>query len=261
MNAVYWSSHDRHWGGVLLGIAIALEIGTVGGALLVADAERRLLESLEGRDPSTFGGAVGIFFVATLAYVFASTYRIYTRQAVEIRWRRSLTSHYVERWISARCYLAEELHAGAVDNPQQRIQEDVREFVSSALGLSLSLVAALATLLFFGRFLYNLSASWPIPIAGTVFVPGLMLWVALGTAPVSTRAAAAGARTNPAAEAGLAVPGQSDVGAGRSDRAAGLRAPARAASFGDDRHRRPPAVGSRVSGDAGRSPLSKGASS
>jgi putative ATP-binding cassette transporter len=186
LNAVYWWSPDRQWGLLLLGVAIALEIGTVGGALLVADAERRLLEGLEGRDPFAFGSAVGIFFVATLAYVFASTYRIYTRQAVEIRWRRSLTNHYVQRWVSARCYLAEELHAGAVDNPQQRIQEDVREFVSSALGLSLSLVAALATLLFFGRFLYNLSASWPIPFAGSVFVPGLMLWVALGYAVVST---------------------------------------------------------------------------
>jgi putative ATP-binding cassette transporter len=187
LSALYWTSPDgRRRGLLLLAVAVALEIGTVAGALLVADAERRLLDGLENRDPAGFGAAVGVFFAATIGFVFAGTYRIYTRQAIEIRWRRALTAHYVERWISARCYLAEELNAGQVDNPQQRIQEDVRDFVSSALGLSLSLLAAVATLVSFGRFLYYLSASWPIPIAGTVFVPGLMLWVALGYAIVST---------------------------------------------------------------------------
>jgi putative ATP-binding cassette transporter len=131
---VYWGSPDARWGLLLLAVAVALEIGTVAGSLLVADAERRMLDGLEHRDMAAFVGAVGLFFVATLGFVFASAYRIYTRQAVEIRWRRSLTAHYVERWISVRCYLMDELHGAVVDNPQQRIQEDVREFVSSALG-------------------------------------------------------------------------------------------------------------------------------
>jgi vitamin B12/bleomycin/antimicrobial peptide transport system ATP-binding/permease protein len=182
---IYWTSTDARWGIVLLAVAAVLEISTVAGALLVADAERWLVEGLEHRDVAAFGAAVGMFLLATLGFVFASAYRIYTRQAVEIRWRRGLTAHYVERWMSPRCYLMEELHGGEVDNPQQRIQEDVRDFVSSALGLALSLLAALATLVSFGRFLYRLSAGWPIPVGGTVVVPGLMLWVAVGYALVA----------------------------------------------------------------------------
>jgi vitamin B12/bleomycin/antimicrobial peptide transport system ATP-binding/permease protein len=182
---IYWTSTDARWGFILLVVAVVLEITTVGGALIIADAERWLVEGLEHRDMGAFVDAVGIFFLATLGFVFASAYRIYTRQAVEIRWRRSLTAHYVKRWVSAQCYLMEELHGGEVDNPQQRIQEDVRDFVSSALGLALSLIAALATLGSFGRFLYHLSAAWPIPVDGTVIIPGLMLWVAFGYALVS----------------------------------------------------------------------------
>lgn len=182
---VYWGSAEARWGAVLLATAAALEIATVAGVVLIADAERHILDDLEHRDVAAFGGAVGVFFLATLGYVFASAYRLYARQAVEIRWRRSLTTYYVERWITARCYLMDELHGGEVDNPQQRIQEDVRDFVASALGLCLSLLAAVATLVSFGRFLYNLSASWPIPVHGTVVVPGLMLWVAFGYAFLS----------------------------------------------------------------------------
>jgi putative ATP-binding cassette transporter len=182
---IYWSSPDARWGSVLLAIAVVLEIGTVAGSLLVADAERRILDGLEQRDVAAFAGAIGVFFVATLGFVFASAYRIYTRQAVEIRWRRGLTTHYVERWITNRCHLMEELPGATVDNPQQRIQEDIRDFVASALGLSLSLLAAVATLVSFGRLLYTLSAAWPLPIDGTPVVPGLMLWVAIAYAIVS----------------------------------------------------------------------------
>jgi putative ATP-binding cassette transporter len=47
------------------------------------------------------------------------------------------------------------------------------------------LLGAVATLVSFGGLLYNLSASWPLPINGTVVIPGLMLWVALGYAAAS----------------------------------------------------------------------------
>jgi vitamin B12/bleomycin/antimicrobial peptide transport system ATP-binding/permease protein len=182
---IYWGSPDARWGSVLLAIAVALEIGTVAGTFLVANAERRIIDGLEQRDATAFAGAIGVFFVATLGFVFASAYRIYTRQAVEIRWRRGLTVHYVERWITAGCHLIDVLPGVSVDNPQQRIQEDVRDFVASALGLSLSLLAAVATLVSFGRLLYTLSEAWPIPIGGTPVVPGLMLWVAIAYALLS----------------------------------------------------------------------------
>jgi len=182
---IYWASPEARRGGLLLLLAIAFELGTVGGSLLVADAERRILDGLEDREVRQFLGAVILFFGATLVFVFASAYRIFVRQAVELRWRRGLTAHFVERWVGVRCFLLEELH-GEVDNPQQRIQEDVRDFVTSALGLSLSLLAAVATLVSFGGLLYGLSASWPLPINNrTVVIPGLMLWVALAYAAVS----------------------------------------------------------------------------
>ena len=114
-------------------------------------------------------------------FVIASTYRIYVRQALEIRWRRVLTAHYLERWMSAQAYCQIQLHRGEIDNPDQRIAEDVRDFVASALGLSLSLLAAVATLVSFGGLLWGLSRDWPLQFDGTPLrIPGFMLWVAVG---------------------------------------------------------------------------------
>ena len=80
-----------------------------------------------------------------------------------------------------------QLHGDEVDNPDQRIAEDVRDFVASALGLSLSLLAAMATLLSFGGLLWRLSATGRSRSAAThLHVPGLCsgwpsLYAALST--------------------------------------------------------------------------------
>jgi putative ATP-binding cassette transporter len=176
---VYWLSPDARWGGLLLALAIVLELGTVWGNFLVADAERRILDGLAERQPTAFLAAILFFLGVTAVFVLVAAYRIYVRQALEIRWRRALTAHFVERWVSPEAHLVSELHR-ELDNPDQRVQEDVRDFVASALGLSLSFLAALATLGTFGHLLWRLSAGWPLRLdSAELHVPGFMLWVAL----------------------------------------------------------------------------------
>jgi putative ATP-binding cassette transporter len=102
---------------------------------------------------------------------------------IRVRWRRWFTGYYIERWIGPHAYCQAELHRGQLDNPDVRIAEDVRDFVASALGLSLSLLASVVTLVSFGAMLWNLSSAWVIPIAGrTTQIPGGMLWIAVGFA-------------------------------------------------------------------------------
>jgi len=62
--------------------------------------------------------------------------------------------------------------------------------VGSALGLSLSLLSAVVTLVTFGGLLWTLSRKWPVQAFGThVHIPGLMMWVAVGTSLLSMVAA------------------------------------------------------------------------
>jgi putative ATP-binding cassette transporter len=184
---VFWRSSDARVAALLLAGAIALEVATVYGALRLSDTERHILDALQDRQPAAFASAMMLFAVMAATFAFVSAYRVYLRQLVEIRWRRGVTAHYVGRWVSGRAYCQAQLHGREVDNPDQRIAEDVREFVASALGLSLSLLAALATLFFFGGLLWRLSGMWALPLDGVgVRVPGSLLWVILLYAAVST---------------------------------------------------------------------------
>jgi putative ATP-binding cassette transporter len=184
---IYWTSPDARRGAMLLGGAVALELATVYGTFRLSDAERRIMDALQAKEGSRFVAALGLFAVISAGFLLASAYRIYLRQLVEIRWRRGETADYLARWMSERACCQMYRHRDEVDNPDQRVAEDVRDFVGSALGLSLSLLAAVATLVSFGSLLWTLSSDCPLPLQTYhLHVPGFLLWVALLYAALST---------------------------------------------------------------------------
>ena len=184
---IYWTSPDAKWGALLLAGAVALEFGTVQTTFYVSDVQRKTVEALEHRDASVFLGTAGLFIGFSLLLIFVSALRVYLRQVLEIRWRRGLTGDYIARWIGEHAYGQTQLHGGVIDNPDQRIAEDIRDFVASALGLSLSLISSVATLIAFGGLLWTLSSGWMIPTGEGEqrLIPGLLLWVAIGFSIVS----------------------------------------------------------------------------
>jgi len=70
--------------------------------------------------------------------------------------------------------------SGRVDNPDQRISEDVRLFIERSGSLGLGFLNSIATLASFAALLWYLSGSITLPIGGfAITIPGYMLWVAL----------------------------------------------------------------------------------
>ncbi|MDX2167869.1 MAG: SbmA/BacA-like family transporter [Deltaproteobacteria bacterium] len=187
LTRIYWTSPEAPRGAALLGLAIALELATVRANVWVAQTQAAVGDGLQRLDRGAFFTGLGWFAFAALAVIFASAFRIYVRQILEITWRRAVTDDFLRRWVGVQSYWQVELHTGVIDNPDQRIAEDVRDYVASALGLSLSLLAAVTTLLSFGVMLWVVSSDWPLPIADhDVWIPGLMVWVAVASSVAAT---------------------------------------------------------------------------
>ena len=179
----YWTSPDAKWSLLLLGISIALQFGGVYASVLISDSQRDVCTALGARDLPGFSRGIAYMIAFMLLGVVVPSYGEWVTQMIRVRWRRWFTGHYITRWIGPHAYCQGELHRGQLDNPDVRIAEDVRDFVSSALGLSLSMLGSIVTLASFGAMLWNLSSAWAIPIAGkTTQIPGLMLWIAVGFA-------------------------------------------------------------------------------
>jgi putative ATP-binding cassette transporter len=154
--------------------------------VLVADGQRHTGDALGARDGAIFGRALAFLAFSMALSVIVPVYSEWVQQLLRVRWRRWLTRYYLERWIGPEAYCQADLRSAQVDNPDVRIAEDVRDFVASALGLSLTLLQAIVTLVSFSALLWTLSRHWSIPIAGEVrTIPGLMLWVAVAFALLS----------------------------------------------------------------------------
>jgi putative ATP-binding cassette transporter len=117
----------------------------------------------------------GFVLVATL-YILIAVYQLYLRQALQMRWRRWLTDVYLAQWLADRAYYRMALTDPGMDNPDQRIADDVRLFVEDMLSLGIGLMNSIVTLGSFVLVLWALSG--PVTVLG-VEIPGYMVWVAL----------------------------------------------------------------------------------
>ena len=74
-----------------------------------------------------------------------------------------------------------------VDNPDQRIAEDIDLFIVKSLKLSLGLLTSVVSLFSFLHILWQASGLVSVPFAGeSVVIPGLLVWIALVYALLGT---------------------------------------------------------------------------
>jgi putative ATP-binding cassette transporter len=121
---------------VLLASIIGLNLGLVGVSLLQNLANGALFTALQQQNAPRFYNALVIVILLVLFYLAVAVLRTYLDQVLQLRWRRWLTDQYVTRWLAERTFYRMRF-SGRVDNPDQRISEDVRLFIerSGALGL------------------------------------------------------------------------------------------------------------------------------
>src|SRR5258708_1790216 len=116
-------------------------------------------------------------WLAGLFIVFA-VYQFYLNQMLQIRWRRWLTEHYLGGWLTEGSYYRMQFVAGGADNPDQRIAEDVPQFIASTLNLGIGGMRAVVTLISFVAILWGLSGTLTIP-GSSIRLPGYLVWAAL----------------------------------------------------------------------------------
>ena len=176
----YWFSAEKVGARLLLTAIVSLNLGHVYLLVLLNQWNNRFYNSLQDKDKDAFFSALGEFSVLAAIFIIVAVYEIYLQQMLEIKWRRWLTASYLENWLHNRTYYLLQLLDNNADNPDQRISEDIRLFVSLCLRLSLGLLKAGVTLFSFVAILWTLSGSLEAPWLGEgVVIPGYMVWVAL----------------------------------------------------------------------------------
>lgn len=111
--------------------------------------------------------------------VFISAYQSYYRMLLEMRWRHWLTDNYISQWLHKQTYYQLNLQRLPI-NPEQRISEDIKLFVTNSLDLSVGLLRQSVTLVVFSMILWQMSGIITVTAAEyTLPIPGYLLWLAL----------------------------------------------------------------------------------
>lgn len=183
----YFTGDDRVKGLGLLGAIVALNLGAVYMLVLINEWNRAFYDALQNKNEAVFWKELWHFLWLAFGFIVIAVYRFYLTQLLQVRWRRWMTAHYTRRWLSAQAFYRLELsrYLGGdsphADNPDQRIHEDVDQFTSSTVGLTMGLLNSVVTLVSFVGILWSLSAAFGFPWFGgqTVEIPGFMVWAAV----------------------------------------------------------------------------------
>lgn len=184
----YWHSQEKWKARGLLAGVIALTLGQVYMLVLLNGWNNDFYNALQQRAFESFWPLIGQFAGFAFLHIIFAVYAVYVRQILEIKWRNWMTDKYLDRWLGHQTYYRLQV-AGQddMDNPDQRIADDVNSFVNLTLGLFVGVLKQATSLVAFVVILWNLSGSLDIPLGDTVLsVPGYMVFVTLIYSVVGT---------------------------------------------------------------------------
>jgi len=183
----YFNSEDKWPGRLLLGAVVSIELAVVGVTVLINQWNARFYNALQDRNWDSFVSELLFFCVLAAAYIVLRVYQLYLNQWLQIRWRRWMTERYIGHWLDGANHYRMQMLGDAADNPDQRISEDIKQFIELFLYVAVGLLGAIVSLASFVVILWGLSAAAPLTLYGETWnIPGYLVWAALGYAAVGT---------------------------------------------------------------------------
>lgn len=152
----YWLSEEKWRARGLLALAVLLLLGQTAFNVLLNEQTGEFTSALAARDADRFWlsirQCVAIVVIAVPIYAFY----YYVRDTLGILWRRWLTNRFLDRYFTDRAYY--ELNAsGSIDNPDQRISEDINSFTQQSLYFLMIALGAVIQLAAFTGVLWSIS--------------------------------------------------------------------------------------------------------
>ncbi len=176
----YFKSEERWIALGLLGAVIALEFAWVYATVVLNEWNSAFYNAIQEKDYAEFKYQLLIFCGIAVGAIIVAVYQVYLKQWLILRWRRWLTQRYISHWLEDDTFYRLRLQGDQADNPDQRIADDVRLFVSQTITLGVGLLGTIVSLISFSVILWGLSGSYDLKLFGTdLVIPGYLFWAAL----------------------------------------------------------------------------------
>jgi putative ATP-binding cassette transporter len=165
----------------------ALQVAFQGGA---ADGDAARMSGIQG-----FWSTIKVFAVLAGFYVVRLLFDMYLTQRFIMRWRIWLSRNLIDDWLGDFAYFRSQFSRPGIDNPDQRIQQDVDIFTTGVGGevnnptynsgsiLLFGAVEAVLSVLSFAAILWRLAE--PVTLGGLT-IPKALFWIVIVYVVVAT---------------------------------------------------------------------------
>ena len=154
----FFRSERRGKARALLFLLLTLSVASVGVTVLTSYAGRDLFTAIEKRDTHSYWNAMGFYLGTFVVAVLINVFYRWAEQSLALVWREWMAQHLIKRYFNNRAYYRLR-GSESIDNPDQRISEDVRNFTVDSLGYALLVVNSVMTLIGFLGVLWSISGT------------------------------------------------------------------------------------------------------
>ena len=154
----YWFLGEKWTSRGLLALLILLLLGRTEFTVLFNQQSGEFTSALAARNGARFWHSMRVFGIVLIAAVPIYAFYYYVRDRLAVSWRRWLTHHFLGQYFKNRAFY-ELTFNQTIDNPDQRISDDVNTFTRQSLSFLLDVVGAVLQLIAFSGILWAISKT------------------------------------------------------------------------------------------------------
>jgi putative ATP-binding cassette transporter len=148
---------------------------------------RSIFDALEQKHAAEVLWQALIFVPLAIASIVLAVAAVYGRMTIQRHWRRWLSDHIIDRWLTNGRYFHLNLVKGDHDNPEYRIAEDVRVATEAPADFAVGLLSAILSAVTFIGVLWVVGGDLTFDLSGrSVTIPGFLVIAAVGYAVLAS---------------------------------------------------------------------------
>lgn len=171
--APFFRSERRKVAWLLAVVNVVLTLMVVAANYAIVVWNGRFYNAMQTYDVDRLWFLGFVFFGIVAVITVISTVQQYTIQKLQVEWRAWFTNYLLGRWMRNQTHYRMQIDTTKIDNPDQRISDDVDFFSGQSVNLPISALQSVVTIASFGFMLWVLSEN--LRMFG-VYIPGMLVW-------------------------------------------------------------------------------------
>ncbi len=156
---LYWWGEEKKGAISLLILLFILLVAYSQLSVVLSQQQGEIISSLSKKDTARFWRTIQIFLGVLVVYVPLFAGFSYVQSKLGIYWRRWLTQNFLGKYFQNRGFYELGNFNTEIDNPDQRIAEDIKGFTQDSLLFLLVLVNSFLQVIFFSAALWQISQN------------------------------------------------------------------------------------------------------